>query len=183
MDNPNETVSSLAEAHIRSQLEMYHADLQQREKPHAPSLASLTTDLILQELEESEDLDAALSQLADCLEPIPLKHVLESPRSSYRLLRAFHHLHNGPGQPIIQLDDAILRNERYLRGRSNTDGKYLVGLEELAGFLPSGSLRQGDSVPTEWFGYGKRFCYNLESTLYLSQTPAEDPRVPQLLSV
>ena len=57
-----DAVSQIAEDHIQSQLDSYFANLRQQEEAEIPSLTSLTADLILQELEESEDVDTATRQ-------------------------------------------------------------------------------------------------------------------------
>ena len=50
----------------------------------------------------------------------------------------------GPGRRAIDLDEAIIRNERYLRTRSDLDGKYLVSLEDLAIPLSIDAFREDD---------------------------------------
>lgn len=138
MTSPDgEDVSQLAERDLRTRLQKYHDELQQQQQEAAtlPSLMSLAADQILQELEESKDLDLALSQLVEGLDPIALRLVLDSPKASYRLLRAFHDLRLDTGERAIDIDEAIKRNESYLRSRSNTDGAYLVSFGEFVDTL------------------------------------------------
>lgn len=150
------TVSSLVETCLKLQLDA-HKTLQEtraRKKSIPPSLFSITAGKILEDLNKSDNPEADARVIADTLNTATLQHLLRDPRSTYRVLRAFHSLLPVTGtssaqapRRAIDIDEAILRNERYIRSRSdveNEDGKYLVRLSEFCtavGACPDGPYR------------------------------------------
>jgi hypothetical protein len=140
------TVSSLVESYFRFQLDTYNALQESRTRSTPASLFSITAGNILEELNMSDNLEADVKAIAETVNPATLIKLLRDPRSTYRVVRAFHSLPPsatgaGSGQierHVIDIDEAILRNERYIRSRSNSDnkdGKYLVELNELCNLV------------------------------------------------
>ena len=138
------SVSPIAESHMRYHLDRYDENLEQRKDRRMPSLRTLAADALVQILEDSEAMEDATAQLAEGRDLQELRYVLENPKATYRLLRAFHELRVGGGRRAIDLDEAILRNERYLRDRSNVDGKYLVNLEGFVNMLTKTASRKAE---------------------------------------
>ena len=137
------TVSSLVKKYLQFQLNA-HKTLQETrasKKLIPSSFFSIIAGNILEELNKSEKPEADARAIADTLNAATLQHLLRDPRSTYRVTRALHSLQSATGisaaqdpRRAIDIDEAILRNERYIRSRSeveNEDGKYLVGLSEL----------------------------------------------------
>lgn len=139
------TVSSLAETHLKTQLKSYEMmleedQMQTHNNVKAPSLASLSAGKIIEMLEESDNLTADIRTIAKNLNPTTLREVLEDPRTPYSVLRAFLALPPGYGpsnaaetaRTLVDVDEAILANEKYIRSRGgerNKDGKGLVNLD------------------------------------------------------
>lgn len=151
------TVSSLVETWLKFKMNR-HKTLQEtraREKSITPSLFSMTTGSFLEDLNNSDNPEADMRTSADMLDTTTLRHLLRDPRSTYKVLRAFYSLTlpvvgtdlAPTSRRAIDIDEAILRNERYVRSRGdaeNEDGKYLVGLSDLCtavGACPEGPHR------------------------------------------
>ena len=130
----NFTTSSLAETFITSQLDRHFATPDR--SVSVPSLGSLAVAEVLEALENSEDLQADVNTVADSLSSTTLRQLLSDPRTRYQLLRTFLALPQKlaeKGRSIVDVDEAVLRNEQYMRSRdSNEDGRYLVPLEDFA---------------------------------------------------
>lgn len=140
------TVSSLAEVHLKTQLKNYETmmeeeQMQAKNYMNAPSLTSLSAGKIIEMLEESDNLTADVRTIAKNLNSSTLREVLEDPRTPYLVLRAFLALPPGYGpgnaaetaRTLVDIDEAILANERYIRSRGaekNRDGKGLVKLDD-----------------------------------------------------
>ena len=132
------TSSSLSEFQMKYQLDKNLDDRSQQ--PHTPSLSSIATAKILETLQNSEDLPTDAGTIADNLDPTMLRRLLEDPRTPYRVLRAFTALPQtlvGKKRRIVDVDEAIIKNEHHIRarGNANADGKHLVGLKELCSIL------------------------------------------------
>lgn len=137
------TVSSLVEKYLKFQLDAYKTLQETRasKKSTPSSFFSIIACKILEELNKSDKPEADARVVADTLNTATLQHLLRDPRPTYRVLRAFHSLKpaietSSAQHPrrAIDIDEAILLNERYIRSRGeaeNQDGKYLVGLSEL----------------------------------------------------
>lgn len=137
------TVSSLVETCLKFQLNAHKTLHETRaSKTLTPSsFFSMIAGKILDELNKSDKPEADARAVADSLNTATLQHLLRDPRSTYRVLRAFHSLQQTVEKSstqnlrrAIDIDEAILQNERYIRSRTeveNEDGKYLVGLSEL----------------------------------------------------
>ena len=141
-----QSVSQIAESHMRFHLDRHYKNLTQRQESKVPSLTSIAADAQVQNLENEVDIEAAAAQLAEEWDLRELRPVLENPKATYRLLHAFHELPIGEGRRAIDLDEAIKRNERYLRSRSNADGKYLISLEDFVSMLSDTSSRNAEVV-------------------------------------
>ena len=132
------TSSSLAEFQMKYQLEkLSHST---NDGTHTPSLSSIAIMKTLETLQGSEDLLTDARIIAESLGSTLLRQLLEDPRTSYRVLRVFNALPQtsiGQKRRIIDVDEAIIKNERHIRGRgqSNVDGKHLIGLEDFCGML------------------------------------------------
>lgn len=158
------TVSSLAEAHLKTQLKSYETMMEEERmqtKNHmkAPSLASLSAGKIIEMLEESDNLTADVRTIAKNLNSNTLREVLEDPRTPYPVLRAFLALPPGYGpgnaaetaRTLVDIDEAILANERYIRSRGaekNKDGKGLVNLDNASMLFESCSSGVADESLT-----------------------------------
>ena len=131
------STSSLAETFMTFQLDKHFAT----PDPHvsAPSLATIAVDKVLDTLENSGDLAADVKTIAESLSSTTLRQLLNDPRTPYQLLRTFLTLPQtlaAKDRRIVDVDEAVLRNEHYVRSRdSNRDGKYLVPLEDLSRIL------------------------------------------------
>lgn len=135
------TTSSLTETFMTSQLDKYFATPDR--SVSAPSLASIAVGKVLETLENSDDLAADVKTTAESLSSTTLRQLLNDPRTPYQLLRIFLTLAQtlaAKNRRIIDVDEAVLRNEHYMRSRdSNRDGRYLVLLEDLTKILAEAS--------------------------------------------
>lgn len=131
------TTLSLAEAIIKFQLDKHFNA--SAESSSAPSLASIAVTKILETLADSEDPAAEIRTIADSLTSTTLRQLLGDPRVPYQLLRTFLTLPQtltAKDRRMVDVDEAVLRNEQYVRSRDgNRDGKYLVSLEDLSKIL------------------------------------------------
>ena len=130
------TVSSLVEAHFKTQLEHYYQhDLTGTSK--IASLSSMSTAKIIEMLAISDNVEADIRTIAKSINSVTLRQILNDPRTPYPTLRAFlaiPSIANSARQPV-DIDEAVLANEKYIRsrgGEANRDGKYLVTLEDLS---------------------------------------------------
>lgn len=135
------TTSSLAETFMAFQLGQHFATSDR--SLSAPALASTAVGKVLETLEYSGDLSADVTTISESLNSTTLRQLLNDPRTPYHLLRTFLTLPQAVAaedRSIVDVDEAILRNEHYMRSRdSNRDGRYLVTLEELSNVLANGS--------------------------------------------
>lgn len=131
------STSSLAETFMSFQLDKHFAT-PDRNVP-APSLASIAVEKVLETLENSDDLAADVKTIAESLSSTTLRQLLNDPRTPYQLLSIFLTLPEtlaAKDRRIVDVDEAVLRNEHYMRSRdSNRDGRYLVSLEDLCKIL------------------------------------------------
>lgn len=151
------TVSSLVETCFKFQMNS-HKTLQEtraRKKSTTPSLFSITTGNFLEELNNSDNPQVVLRTSAAKLDEYTWRHFLKDPRPTYKVLRALYSLtlldvgiSSAPtSRRAVDIDEAILRNEKYIPSRGdaeNADGKYLVGLSDLCtavGACPGGRNR------------------------------------------
>ncbi|KAI9876534.1 MAG: hypothetical protein M1830_006297 [Pleopsidium flavum] len=141
----NWTVSSLAETHLKAQLKIYETmteeqQLLSRNYFKARSLTSLSAGKIIEVLEGSDNLNADVQTIAKSLTSTTLRQVLEDPRTSYTVLRLFLALPSSYGpanaaetaRTLVDIDEAIITNEHYIRSRGaekNKDNKGLVSLD------------------------------------------------------
>ena len=124
--------------HLRACVARWNEDEHRCNASRVPSLASLASDATLGILEEEGDnIHVATAQLAKDVDFVVLRHVLDNPKATYPSLRAFHDLKLSSGRNAIDLDDAVIRHERFLLRRPNEDGKYLISLEDFVRMLPN----------------------------------------------
>ncbi len=141
------TVSQLVKRHLRHHIERYYKEIDDVDQfCGVPSLQSLAADAKVQSLEEENGIYAALIQMAEKFDILALRLVIENPKATYRLLHAFHNLQIDEGRCALDLDDAIIRNERFLSRRPNGDGKYLVSLEYLVKILPNVTVSEPNVI-------------------------------------
>lgn len=135
------TTSALAETFMDFQLDKQFATPDR--SVFAPSLASVAVGKILETLQNSDDLAADVKTVAESLSSTTFRQLLDDPRTPYQLLRTFLKLPQSlatKDRRILDVDGAVLRNERYVRSRvSNGDGRYLVSLEDLSKILVKAS--------------------------------------------
>lgn len=138
------TLSSLCKQILQHRLEQHKLLEENSHHNKNSSLASISGARILDELNKSADIEADLRAVADTLTETTLQQLLRDPRALYHVLRAFHALPQSyitkeatsTGRRAVDIDEAVLENDRYIRfrgGLMNTDGKYLVGLKAFAG--------------------------------------------------
>lgn len=131
------TTSELAETFMTFQLDKHFATPDRSFS--APSLASVAVGQVLETLHTSDDCAADVKITAETLSSTTFRQLLDDPRTPYQLLRTFLALPQALAakkRGIVDVDEAILRNERYVRSRdSNGDGRYLVSLEDLSKIL------------------------------------------------
>ena len=139
------TGAMLGEDYLKYQLNRHRAAIHGHTPNHtAPSLLSCAVGNILRSLESSEDLPAAVEEVYRQYEPLHLRQILNDPRISYQMLRTFsRHPEFTMIAPkgirtIIDIDEAVIRNERYIRTLTDIDqrNKYLVGLKDLCSTVP-----------------------------------------------
>ena len=148
------TGASLAEDYLEYQLNRHRAPIHGHTITHTtPSLLSCAVGSILHSLESSEDLTAAVEEVYRQYEPLHLRKILNDPRTSYQMLRTFSRhpeftmiAPNGI-RTLVDIDEAVLRNERYIRTITdiNQKNKYLVDLEDLYRTVPF-NAHVGDSI-------------------------------------
>lgn len=149
------TLSSLCKQILQHRLERRKL-LEESRRRHdmSSSLACISGAKILDELSNSANIEADLKAVADTLTETTLQQLLRDPRAPYHVLRAFHALPQsyltkeaaskeaaGTGRRAVDIDEAVLENDRYIRfrgGLTNTDGKYLVRLKAFAGLNSPG---------------------------------------------
>lgn len=143
------TLSSLCNRILQHRLEQNKLLEENRCRLNAnSSLASISGAKILDELSNSANIESDLKGVVDTLSETTFRQLLRDPRVPYHVLRAFHVLPQsyltkeatGTGRRAVDIDEAVLENDRYIRfrgGLTNLDGKYLVGLKAFAGFNSS----------------------------------------------
>ena len=146
--------SSLTEAYLRYQLENHRRirELQEQNKAILPTLSIIAAGRVLEMLDTAENLEADLSTITRSLNSTAVRQLLADPRTRYPVLRAFQKylLNNKKDKTtnkprgIVDVDEAIIAQERYIRSRgdANLDSRYLVSLMELSSILlpsPGGS--------------------------------------------
>lgn len=137
--------SSLGEEYLKYQLNRHRAPIHGHTPNHTtPSLLSCAVGSILHALETSRDLSAAVEEAYRRFEPLHLREILNDPRISYQMLRTFSRhpdftMITPKGvRTVVDIDEAVLRNERYIRTLTDIDqkNKYLVELKDLYRTLP-----------------------------------------------
>ena len=135
------TATSLSAAYLQWQAADDEAVRQQHLHRPIPSLLLTTRDLVLDALNQSHDLTHDVEIIAATLDDISCSRLLSDPSLTYRtfnLLRKSARAKAMGWVPLgVDLDDFILRNERYVRsrGQANRDGKYLIRLEDLPSLI------------------------------------------------
>lgn len=139
------STSSLAETFMRFQLDRHFAAPDPNVSSH--SLASIAVAKVLDALADSGDLTADVKTIAESLNSTTLRQLLNDHRTPYQLLRTFLTLSQtltAKDRSIVDVDEAVLRNERYVRSRdSNQDDRYLVSLEDLVKILANAPQKGG----------------------------------------
>ena len=144
---PLPTVSQLVIDHLRRHIDHYYKEEEHlRTKCGVPSLTSLAADAMVRYLEEEDDIHAAAIRLIEEFDLSELRLVVNNPKATYRLLRTLNDVHVEVGRCALDLDDAIIRNERFLRHRVNLDGKYLITLEDFVDMLPNKTFNSRNVV-------------------------------------
>ncbi|KAH0547746.1 hypothetical protein FGG08_000003 [Glutinoglossum americanum] len=162
------TSSELSEAHLSNQVKAYKLRLEEQELSYrshgrasagtgAASLLSSSAAQLIELLQSSDNFLLDVETLAKNLNSPTLLVVLRDPRLPYIALRSFMNLpaNYGPASAAevarsnIDIDEAILANESYIRSRGverNKDGVGLVRLSDAEVILgPSTVELDGDS--------------------------------------
>ncbi|KAI9705586.1 MAG: hypothetical protein M1836_006342 [Candelina mexicana] len=151
---PETNVTSLCEQHLKCRLAR-HDDLMSRRQPTgAATLASMSIGKIIELLRTSDDLEEEVRTLASNLNSATICDVLRDPRVPYPAIHAcLIRLTDCPSdaledaRDIIDIDEAILTSEQYLRseGPLKQSGGLLT-LNDLANLLVGQNLSPtGDS--------------------------------------
>ena len=143
------TVSSILISYLKMLL--YHGNNDDTREHEPPTLASLAIESMVQFLNSSEDLRNIAPDIFHSLEGNTFRELLMSPRIRYPVLRACIDAASDDldeGQDLIDVDDAILANERYIRSRwkQNKDGAYLLTLEDLSKLLTIAPCEDGSGM-------------------------------------
>ncbi|MCJ1250304.1 hypothetical protein MMC30_007530 [Trapelia coarctata] len=161
----NWSVSSIAEHYLRSQINNCDGidgthDGDGKASGNVRSLAAMSTAKIGTTLSASTELRADIITVAQNLRFPTLRQLLKDERTPYKVLRAFldHSLQSSlPSWAVSvcrsqDIDDAILRQDRYIRSVShehNKDGAYLLSLEDLTEILEDQSEKIGSTFTIE----------------------------------
>ena len=146
------TASSLAEAHMRYQLDKHDAAVNEPRQgctnADPPSLSSIAVGRVLEVLGESSDLAADVRTIAESLGSTILKQLLDDQRTPYLVLRCFCSTPQcsvAQGRLPVDIDEAVLRNERYVRslGDSSRKRRHVIALEDLCGTLSGPTENNG----------------------------------------
>ena len=148
------TISSLCENRIRNQVAEHKRFVQEqrlyyqrsrvavdaRGETHVPTLAALATEKIIDVLGRSDDIVEDVGVVAKHLNSTSVKAIVRDRRTPYLALRAFMRLPADYGvaqvgetaKASIDIDEAILINERYLRVKPSTaqDDRDLIRLKD-----------------------------------------------------
>ena len=154
--------SLLTETYLRYQLQ-YNSRIkeeQEQEKANPATLSYIAAGRVLDVLNAAENLEADLSTIMRSLNSTTARQLLADPRTPYRVLRAFHgYLQNNTKRKttdeprgIVDVDEAIIAQERYIRSRSdaNKDSRYLVSMPELSSILLSSPGSSTDDLKLEF---------------------------------
>ncbi|KAI9683634.1 MAG: hypothetical protein M1829_004939 [Trizodia sp. TS-e1964] len=123
----------------------------------AASLLSMCTQDIIDLLEASDNLFDDVAVVAESLNASAITEIVRDPRTPYLALRIFHGLppNFGPAnaaetaRSAVDLDEAILVNERYLRARGpdrNLDRRALLNLDDIDVLLGLPPVEEGSSA-------------------------------------
>ena len=148
------TISSLCESRIRNQVAEHKRFVEEQRlcyqrsrvavdaqgKTHVPTLAVLATEKVIDVLGHSDDIMEDVGTVAKHLNETSVKAIVRDSRTPYLALRAFMRLPADYGEALvgetarasIDVDEAILINERYLRVKPSTaqDDRDLVRLKD-----------------------------------------------------
>ena len=151
------TTSSLAQAYLEYQLDRQSAALERQNLNHVmPSLSSVAVANILGALEISKDICADVNTIAESLPSNVLRMLVNDQRTSYQLLRAFNRQPRftttgaAGTRTLVDIDEAVLHNERYIRRLKDIDqkNKYIVSLEDFCNTL---SIASHDAGSMEFY--------------------------------
>ena len=156
------TISSLAEIYLKCQLEKRQmTSNEQAAADTPPSLFSAVVCRVLDDMKLYDDLATRLEtmaedlwsatlrtfqdeQMAENVKSMILQKFLNDPRTPYRILRQFAALPDfltQEGQTLVDIDEAVLRNEHYIRSQRNNgqDCECLITLDDFCSILSESS--------------------------------------------
>lgn len=138
----------LASGCLRSSLWRQSQDQVGKLRHGSRSLFEVAIAKIIRTFVHSGDIEGD-AKVISCLDSLILGRVLEKESLPYRLLRiVLNHSFSRSGQlnssdTIVDIDVAILRNERHIRSRaSNQDGEFILTLEDLPHVLDCSAITQ-----------------------------------------
>ncbi|MCJ1225640.1 hypothetical protein MMC12_002289 [Toensbergia leucococca] len=150
------SVTSISSAYLQFRLEAHR----QKEQDCVAagkllqSLSSASAAEVIKLLEASVNLDEDIQIIATSLNSATFSQILRDPRLPYPILRAFLALPSpfwvSEKRPV-DVDEAILSNEKYIQSRGteqNKDGKFLITLESLSQILGVSPDHQGPLIIT-----------------------------------
>ena len=143
------TTSSISKALIETQLSLYDATRKKRNTRITPSLSSLAVAKVLHLLFAADCSAQDAKTIFESLGTTNLKRLLNDPSLTYpQFRRIFKYLQAHSlldCEKEIEVDQVVLRNERYIRSRgknANRDGLYLISLQQLLAILPKAGLSE-----------------------------------------
>ena len=147
------TTSRLSMELIEIQLSMHEKAQFKRRTKAVPSLSALAIDCAQNTLLTSKDPAQEARTIVESLEPGNIKQMLNYPGLTHPVFRKIYNAaKSDPSlalEQLIDIDQIILRNERYIRSRpenANQDDKYLVHLRDLPDALPASIRSDSGSV-------------------------------------
>ena len=147
------TTSRISKELIEIQLSMHEKAQLKRKTISAPSLSSLAIDCVQKTLLTSKDPAKEARTIVESLDPGHLKQVLNHPSLTYPVFRQLYSSVKSDSSLVLEqhidVDQIILRNERYIRSRpknANQDDRYLVYLRDLPNALSDSVISDLGSV-------------------------------------
>lgn len=120
-------------------------------EPEASSLRALALEGIIKWLNTSPNILNSAKEVTSNLHDVLLRDLLSAPSMRYPVLRACvsaAKASKGDGQYVVDMDEPILTNERYIKSRmdQSSDGSHLISLEDFCTILSISSDDEGSGL-------------------------------------
>ena len=138
------TVSSLGQQYLA----LTSSESQTDQFTRPTSLASIVRQKIIDQLISAHDLPAEITTIVNSLDAFLLRDLLRDCRLPYSILRAFLLQHGDLTSELVDIDEAVLHNEKFLRSYQGEEVKHLlITVQQLVGIiLPSIMLPHNVSI-------------------------------------